>query len=124
MDFYLGHRSYGAAAFAGMISSYVPSFVETAISSGRCSNVVEFFVLRLLLGIEPRHQLLFGFYRRRIRRKLLGTRLQMTNWRVTVHREPGASDRSSIADGIARNEGAAEDCYGDRMHAAGLRTIR
>src|ERR1700755_1710646 len=87
-------------------------------------TLVEFLVLLLLLGIEPRQQLLFGFCRRRIRRKLLGARLQMTNRRVTVHREAGASDRSIIAEGVARNEGAAKDCYGEKRCAHGSTPLK
>src|ERR1700682_1277450 len=75
---------------------------------------VELLIQFLLLGIVYRLLLLFSLFRRSARRKLLGVGLQ-----VADRCAPGYSGRRTfewfgIADSIAQNQGAAENCYGEK----------
>src|SRR5713101_1318932 len=75
---------------------------------------VELLIQFLLLGIVCRHLLLYGLFRRRVRGKLLGERLQMADGCITWHSGRGACERGGIDSCVAENQDAADNRDGEK----------
>jgi Aminotransferase class I and II len=81
---------------------------------------IEFFIFLLLLGIERRHLLLLSLFRRRLRSKLLGPRLQMPDWRGAVYRVAAACYGGRITGNIAQNQSATENRHHGKDFSHGI----
>jgi hypothetical protein len=92
---------------------------RSAVTSATAADVqplVELFIQLLLPGIVYRDLLLFGLFRRRARRKLLGAGLQMADRCAAWHhgRRDASHSTGSITDCTAEYNGADEDGRDDK----------